>query len=198
MTSTGVTLPIRVATLQDQDRAFAALALAFAADPVSRWTWRDSHTYLTQFASFAWAFGGGAFAAGSAYVIGDFDGVALWLPPGVQSDEEAMGALLVQTVPEAVLPDLLAVVEQMNGHHPSEPHWFLPLIGIDPTQQGRGLGSALLKHALAACDRDGVPAYLESSNPKNVPLYQRHGFEVIGEIQAGSSPIIHGMLRQAR
>src|SRR3954470_14920271 len=116
MTSTGVTPPIRVATASDQDRAFAALALPFAADPVSRWTWRDSHTYLTHFSSFARAFGGGAFAAGSAYVVGDFDGVALWLPPGVQSDEEALGALMVQTVPEAVLPDLFAIVEQMNGY----------------------------------------------------------------------------------
>jgi GNAT superfamily N-acetyltransferase len=64
--------------------------------------------------------------------------------------------------------------------------------------QGRGVGSALLRHALAACDRGGMPAYLESSNPKNVPLYQRHGFEVIGAIQAGNAPTIDPLLRRAR
>ena len=74
----------------------------------------------------------------------------------------------------------------------------LPLIGVDPVQQGRGQGGALLRHALERCDREGMPAYLESSNPRNVPLYERHGFESIGRIQAGSSPTVIPMLRRAR
>lgn len=109
-----------------------------------------------------------------------------------------MAALMAQTVPEANQADMSAVFEQMGGFHPTEPHWYLPMIGIDPVQQGRGLGSALLKHALALVDRDGATAYLESSNPKNVPLYERHGFEVIGEVQAGNSPTIAAMLRRPR
>jgi ribosomal protein S18 acetylase RimI-like enzyme len=86
----------------------------------------------------------------------------------------------------------------MRGYHPSEPHWYLPLIGVDPFQQGSGLGSALMRHALARCDSEGKPAFLESSNPKNVPLYERHGFEVLGRIQAGASPTLFPMLRKAR
>ncbi|MGH7928642.1 MAG: GNAT family N-acetyltransferase, partial [Candidatus Binatia bacterium] len=52
-----------------------------------------------------------------------------------------------------------------------------------PFQQGKGLGSALMRHALARCDGEGKAAFLESSNPKNVSLYERHGFEVVGRIQ---------------
>lgn len=63
---------------------------------------------------------------------------------------------------------------------------------------GRDQGSTLLRHALARCDRDHVPAYLESSNPANVPLYERHGFAVLDTIQVGSSPPIFPMLRSAR
>ena len=58
-------------------------------------------------------------------------------------------------------------------------------MGVDPSQQGKGFGSALLHHALIQCDCDSKLAYLESSNPKNIPLYQRHGFELLGTIQAG-------------
>ena len=197
-TSTRSTPPVRVATTADEDRALAVLALAFASDPMSRWAWPDPHTYLTYFAPLARAFGGRAFEEGTAHVAGEFAGAALWLPPGVHPDEETMGALMAQTVPEANQADMFTVFEQMGAYHPTEPHWYLPMIGVDPIQQGRGIGSALLKHALAACDRDGVPAYLESSNPKNVPLYQRHGFEVIGSIQTGRSPTIDAMLRRPR
>ena len=86
----------------------------------------------------------------------------------------------------------------MGRYHTSEPHWYLPLIGVDPARQGKGYGAALMRHALAACDRDGMPAYLESTNPRNVPLYERHGFALLGTIQAGSSPPIFPMLRTAR
>ena len=69
------------------------------------------------------------------------------------------------------------VLEQAGSFHPEEPHWYLPLIGVDPIEQGRGCGSALLRVGLSRCDADRLPAYLESTNPKNIPLYERYGFE---------------------
>jgi ribosomal protein S18 acetylase RimI-like enzyme len=86
----------------------------------------------------------------------------------------------------------------MGRYHPSEPHWYLPMLGVDPSQQGKGFGSALLQHALIQCDRDTKLAYLESSNPKNIPIYERHGFELLGTIQVGTSPSIFPMLRRPR
>ena len=86
----------------------------------------------------------------------------------------------------------------MADYHPQEPCWYLPLIAADPAHTGQGLGAALMRHALAKVDADGLPAYLESSNPRNISLYQRYGFEVMGEIQAGSSPVMTPMIRPAR
>lgn len=83
-------------------------------------------------------------------------------------------------------------------HHPDEPVWYLPLIAVDPTHQGKGIGSALVKAALKRIDEEGLPAYLESSNPRNISLYERHGFAVTGETQVGSSPVVTPMYRAAR
>jgi len=59
-----------------------------------------------------------------------------------------------------------------------------------------GLGSILLRHAVARSDREGVPAYLESSNPRNISLYERYGFVRLGIIQSGESPEVVPMLRR--
>ena len=83
----------------------------------------------------------------------------------------------------------------MGNFHPSEDHWYLPFIALDPSKQSMGLGSLILKEALQVIDEQGKIAYLESSNPKNISLYLRHGFEVIGEIQVGSSPVVTPMIR---
>jgi ribosomal protein S18 acetylase RimI-like enzyme len=94
--------------------------------------------------------------------------------------------------------EVFEVLEAVGAAHPEEPHWFLPAIGVDPRCQGRGYGSALLGRALERCDREHRVAYLEASNPRNVPLYQRFGFEVAGEIQRGTSPRVVPMIRPAR
>ena len=153
---------------------------------------------LSQFPSFVNAIGGKAFAHGSAHYLEGYTGAALWLPPNVQPDENELFSLFQKTVAEELHKDVFAIFEQMGGYHPSEPHWYLPLIGVDPSWQGQGYGSALMAHGIAPCDRDKTLAYLESSNPKNIPLYQRFGFEVIGTIQAGASPPIFPMLRKPR
>jgi ribosomal protein S18 acetylase RimI-like enzyme len=190
--------PIRTLTTADQERAVAVLTLAFSTDPATRWSWPDPQVYLATFPEFARAIGGAAFEHGTAHGVGDLAGVALWLPPGAHPDDEALSALFQRTAPEEKLAQVAATFEQMGAYHPSEPHWYLPLIGVDPALQGGGLGSRLLAHALAQCDRDGTLAYLESSNPANIPVYERHGFEVLGTVQQPGSPRITPMLRKPR
>jgi ribosomal protein S18 acetylase RimI-like enzyme len=192
------TAPITTATGSTAERAISVLVLAFSSDPACRWAWPEPRQYLTSFPGFVRAFAGRAFEHGTAYCLRGYAGAALWLPPGVYPDEETVAALLRATVAEPDQADLFAVFEQMAGYHPSEPHWYLPLIGVDPRRQGRGYGSELMRHALAACDRDGMPAYLESTNPANISLYERHGFEALGTIQVGASPPIFPMLRTPR
>jgi GNAT superfamily N-acetyltransferase len=189
---------VSISSTTDEDRAIATLTMAFADDAVTRWVLRDPLLYLTYWPPLVKAFGGAAFAGGTADSIDDSGGIALWLAPGVAGDDEAMGALAAEAIPEAEQEEVFAFMGQMAEFHPQEPHWYLPLIGVDTTKQGQGYGSALLVHALARCDEDGLPAYLEASSPRNKVLYARHGFEEIGVIQAGSSPPMWPMLRPAR
>jgi ribosomal protein S18 acetylase RimI-like enzyme len=189
-------IDVQTAGVSDQSRLGAAIILAFSMDPAARWTYPAPDNYLKHFPDLVRIFGRRAFECGTAHFIGDVQAAALWLPPGAQPEEEALMAHFQRTVPEQDQDTLVAVFEQMGQYHPDEPHWYLPLIGVDPAQQGKGYGSALLMHALRRCDEDGTPAYLESSNPKNIPLYQRHGFEVLGTIPVGSSPPITPMLRR--
>ena len=147
---------------------------------------------------FTLAFGGGAFANDSAHCTDDCAGAALWLPPNVHPDEDALGKIVERTVAGSVRGHLLTMLEQMGQYHPAEPHWYLPLIGVDPAHQGKGYGGALLTHALQRCDRDRTLAYLESTNPRNITLYQRHGFTAIGQIQVGTSPVMVPMVRHPR
>ena len=190
-------LTVQAAKAEEEAAVFAVLTLAFSSDPATRWTWPEPKVFIEAFPRFAKAFGGAAFDMGTAHRIG-WAGAALWLPPGARPDEAALGALMESTADAATATDGPKLMQQMASHHPKEPHWYLPLIGIDPAHQGKGLGGALLKHATDICDRDGVPAYLESSNLANVPLYERHGFEATGRIQVGGSPVFTPMLRRPR
>ena len=90
--------------------------------------------------------------------------------------------------------DALTEVERA---HPSEPHWYLAVVGVRPEQRGQRLGSALLEAGLQRADTDGMPCYLESSNPRNVPLYERHGFEVTAERWLPDGPMMTFMWRPA-
>jgi GNAT superfamily N-acetyltransferase len=187
---------MKVAPPADEDRAIATITMAFSNDPVVRWVFRDADRYLTYWPRFVKVFGGGAFAKGTADSIDDCGGVALWLSPGVVLDEETIGAIVAEAVPAAEQEEVFTFLGQMGEFHPTEPHWYLPLIGVDVTRHGRGYGSALLRHALERCDRDRLPAYLEATSPLNKPLYERHGFEELGVIQAGGSPPMWPMLRK--
>jgi GNAT superfamily N-acetyltransferase len=117
--------------------------------------------------------------------------------PGVEPDEAAMGAVMAQALRPEIADDMRFTLQGMAEHHPHEPHWYLPLFAADPNWIGQGLGTLLMKHALQRCDEEGIAAYLESSNPRNISLYERHGFRVIGAIQHGSSPTMTPMLRTA-
>jgi len=182
----------------EEESALAPLVLAFAKDPAARWMYPNAHQFRIFFPCFVRALAGKAFALGTARRVEDFRGTALWLAPGIASDDHALVPLVEETVLSTRRADVFAMFEKMGGHRPTYPHWYLPFIGIDPRHQGRGLGSVLLRHTLAVCDREGTDAYLEASNLRNVPFYERHGFQLRGEIQVGDSPTLFAMVRAPR
>jgi GNAT superfamily N-acetyltransferase len=190
---------VKVAGPNERESVLNTLTLAFTVDPPIRWFFPSADEYLQYFTRFVLGMGGRAFEHGTAFYLSDFSAAALWLPPNVTSDQAALTEMFGALAwPEEKAMDLGGVAAQVDAHHPHEPHWYLAFLGADAAYQGKGLGSMLMKHALARCDREHLPAYLESSSPKNVPFYERHGFEAIGRVQAGSSPVITPMLRQPR
>lgn len=181
-----------------QAQAISALTLAFVRDPVMRWMYPEPEQYLEHFPGFAQAFGGRAFTSGTAWLSDDLGGAALWLPSGVDPDGDAIESHLFGSVDDARHEEMGGVLEQMGAYHPEEPHWYLSIVGVDAAHQGKGLGARLLQAALQRCDEDGLIAYLESSNPANISLYERHGFRVVAEIRVGGAPVVTPMLRPAR
>lgn len=186
------------ATESQRQAAISVITLAFADDPLTRWAIPNADDYLAGMPAFVNAFGGNGLAHGTTDLVNGGHGAAMWLPPGVEPDVERMGSLMQQFVTGQTLENLQGVFEQMAQYHPEGAHWYLPLIGVDPAHQRLGLGAALLRHALERCDADGAIAYLESSNPRNIPLYERHGFEALGVIRVGGSPQVVPMLRRPR
>ncbi len=189
------TSTVSAAGESERSRVIATIVAGFITDPVARWCWPDSESYLTNMGRFANAYGGKAFRHGSAWIDSDFRGSALWLPPGEHPDEEELGGIVAATLEERKQGLILAVLEELGSYHPDEPHWFLPLIAVDPSWQGNGIGSRLMQHAVAQCDATSTHAYLESSNPRNISLYERHGFRVVGEVRHGDCPVFTPMLR---
>jgi GNAT superfamily N-acetyltransferase len=195
------TKPTFVATIvgdADVDHAIATLVLAFATDPVARWMYDGPHQYLRHIPRLFRALGTSSFDAGAAQRTSDGLGVALWLPPGVHGDDGPIEAVIAESIAGEKQGDVGAVFERTEHYRPTEPHWYLSLIGVEALHRNKGCGAALLQHGLRQCDREHRAAYLWSSNPLNTSLYERHGFEIVGTIQVGSSPSIFPMMRHAR
>jgi ribosomal protein S18 acetylase RimI-like enzyme len=178
----------------DVTPAIATIVAAFADDPVERWLYPEKADYLEHFPRFVEAFAG----AGMVSAVEDFAAVAVWLPPGAEPDGDAIGAVYTATVDAAKHDDVFAVAAQMDDAHPRFAHWYLPWLAVRPERQGAGLGAALLSEGLERVDADGLPAYLETPNPRTIPLYERHGFGVTAVAQAGECPPVTCMLRTAR
>lgn len=175
--------------------SFEVLARAFADDPVLRWVQPRRGRDAAVFAGIHIASHG---APGTGHLL--FDGAvpvgaAYWDPPGYRPP-------LARQV--ASLPVLIAgittglrrgawLVQALDERRPTKPHWYLATLGA--VIPGRGIGSALLRHGL---DEITGPAYLESSNPRNVPLYRRFGFEPLAPIRLPGGPELIPMYRPAQ
>ncbi len=188
---------VRTAGREGEQRAIDTMVLAFASDPWVRWLFPETGAYLTYFPRLVRALGGRAFEGGTAFSAGSC-ATALWLSPGVEPSGQEVIAIVEEAVSPGRREPLMSALAQLDEHHPPQPRWYLPFIGVDPAAQGRGYGSALLAHALERCDAEHAPAFLETGNERNVPLYERHGFRVAGVIGVTSTVKLWPMVRNAR
>jgi GNAT superfamily N-acetyltransferase len=189
----------RVLTAGPDERAdvLATLTAAFEGDAAVRALYPGREAYRAWFPGFAETFARRAFVRGRIDRV-DGLGVAVWFPPGLHPDGEAIGAYLEATIPPERLGPLAAGMELQGRFHPEEPHWYLPWIGVRPEARGRGIGAALLAHGLDRADRHGMPAYLEATSRRNAALYARHGFEILGVVESPGYPEILPMRRPPR
>jgi GNAT superfamily N-acetyltransferase len=190
---------IVAARAADHQRVVADLHAAFMDDPVLCWAFpeeRKRRRYGRHFfemharrlvpGGLAWRADGGG---------------ALWAAPGRWRESPLEALRLGIAAFRGVWPHGPRVARGLLGmeaRHPREPHLYLAVVGVRPELQGQGYGTALLQPGLAHADRLGLPAYLESSNIRNVPLYERHGFQVTAEIQLPHGPPMWLMWRPKR
>lgn len=138
---------------------------------------------------------------GACFVTGNYESIALWRPPGqwhlTMWDYVLNGPAMLSVFGGNAL-NIVSTMDRIEKVHPKEPHWYLQTIGTDPDKQGKGFGGVMLRHQLAVADAQGVPCYLESSKPSNIPIYQNFGFVVTGEIQIADGPKLWPMWRKPR
>jgi ribosomal protein S18 acetylase RimI-like enzyme len=174
------------------------ITLGFHADPIARWLFPTAHSYLEHFPTQVKLIGGAAFDTETAFSVSDGNAAAMWLSPGSRPNSDGITAHLEAVVTSDVLEDAFKLFEIMDEVHPDEPCYHLAFVATDPAFRGKGYGSTLIDFILLRCDAEHKSAYLENSNPANIALYQRHGFEMIAEMQVGKSPPMYAMRREPR
>ena len=136
---------------------------------------------------------------GECYATDDLSGAALWSPPGTWRikvlDQLLLAPRVIKVFGRRALV-AIKILDGMQAKHPAEPHYYLAVVGTDPSRQGQGIGTQLMAPTLARLDRERMPAYLESSNEKNLPFYRRHGFEQVDVYDTPLGPRIWLMWRK--
>ncbi|MCU1374738.1 MAG: family N-acetyltransferase [Actinomycetia bacterium] len=176
---------IRLAAAGDVRTVGKVFGLGFEDDPVLSWVFGEPGRLVKLTAMFTFLLEEDFVPPGTTWMT---DGAgAAWRPPGALSrDDGHLDGFFAAMAGAATADDdfvrLAAMGEAVEAAHPTEPHWYLGVVATLPDRRGQGLGSALLAASLQTVDAAHQPAYLESSNPRNITLYERHGFEVTGRI----------------
>ena len=189
---------IRTVAPNEVSRLLDCFTTAFIEDPLGRLLYPEASVYLSSFPRCLELMIGDSLALGTVFTIDEFRGVAAFIGPTGTQDEDSVVAHILSSATAERAEEFLATIEAHSEHHPDEPHWYLPFIGVDPLYQGNGYGGQLMEYVLNRIDQDRLPVYLESSNPLNISLYQRLGFKVCGSYKFGDSSIFTSMLRPAQ
>jgi ribosomal protein S18 acetylase RimI-like enzyme len=194
-------MTVRKATEADIPAMAAMLSRAFHHDPIVDWVFNDEQRrprYTRRF------FAGRArvlIGQREIYTVDGTAAAAMWARPDEWRDPplQALKELAILTPGVGLrAPRVIRGLVQVEAHHPKPPHWYLAVLGTEPSRQGEGLATKLLTAVLDECDRDEVPAYLETGTERNVAFYTRHGFKVTEELRLPKGPPIWLMWRDPR
>ena len=193
---------MRHAVTADLDPLIEVLVSAFDQDPFFRWMFPGSD-FVAGLEEWFHLVVPIAFTKGHTYLDTDGRAVAVWLPPDVElarpEDYQAAAAIVAWHSTPDHAAEVFQAIGAAGGHRPDSPNWQLMYVGVAPSAQGRGEGQQALAGTLAICDAQGFPAYLHSTNPRNVSFYERLGFRVLAEVPTvEGGPVIRPMWREAR
>jgi GNAT superfamily N-acetyltransferase len=196
-------MTVRLAEPADVAELVGVLARAFADDPFVGWLVRDDARRAAGFSRFfELAFRRLTMPFGEVYTNDDRSGAALWTPPGTWKMGLAREIWMMREWAAICGWSRLIAVQLATrpivAAHPREPHHYLFLLGVDPAMQGKGIGRTLIAPVLDLCDRDALPAYLETATDRNIPFYQGLGFVVAGEHRIDDGPHMRFMRRAPR
>lgn len=184
---------VREAGVGELAQLSETLAGALAADPILGWLIPNRRRMRRLFAL---ELTHHAFPAGRVLTTDDLRGASVELPPDRWELTVPLPAALgLVTVFGTRLPRASRTERFMSRHHPAEPHYYLRYVGVAPRFQGQGVGTALLGPTLERCDREGVPAYIEASSRRSAALYERLGFDHLGELRIPDGPSFWPMRR---
>jgi ribosomal protein S18 acetylase RimI-like enzyme len=169
------------------DEAAQALALAFQDDPLQSYTFPDpDERRRLSPPHFATLLRYGLLSGQVLSGVEPVSGAVVWIPPGATPTPEHAEASGLTRLSETIGADatdrfsrVIDYGERLHQRDMPEPHWYVMVVGVAPAFQGQGYGRALLQPMLDRADSDGVPCYLETTQPKNVTFYQRLGFRVV-------------------
>ena len=173
---------VRKATAADRDQLVAVMARAFDDDPMANWFVAQDKRRARRIYDFMGVAHRITAPGDEIYTTDGIEGGAFWLPPGkwkmgILQQFMLMPAMIRSSTLKRV-PAVMGGLNAIEKQHPHEPHYYLLALGVNPDKQGRGVGTKLMAPILERCDRERIPAYLESSKEVNVPLYERNGFKV--------------------
>jgi GNAT superfamily N-acetyltransferase len=192
-------LPSRIAEQSDLDGLIRTLWAAFCTDPVWSWAFPD----VIKLEPFWRLSINSAFRYPWVWIAGDYAAATVWIPPDgselTEREEELLEPLLEDLLGLRAA-DVMELLSRFEASHPTaEPHYYLSLFGTHPDARGHGHGMALLAQNLARIDEQGMPAYLESTNPGNDKRYESLGFAPVGEFcTPDGSHAVTTMWREAR
>lgn len=176
----------------DAEALAPMLARAFHDDPMFRWIVPSDAGRPGALTTF---FGGLArhvfLPMGACVRLDDHGGAALWLAPGVSSTRFVSSILVAPSIVLGLgtgLVKALPLFLEMERAHPHVPHYYLGVLGVDPSHQGKGLSKPLMQPTIEKARAEGVPAYLETAKESNLAYYRRFGFEVTKEVRLNDAP----------